>query len=95
MAALEGLTCWASIPKLFNADMPLHEAIGATTATSYRTSPNHLSEKADLKVVRDHLGHANINTTSSYLHSAVDARHDATAAGHSIGWRTSSFHGRP
>jgi hypothetical protein len=34
------------------------------------------------------LGHANISTTSIYLHTEDDARHDATAAGHRVGWRT-------
>lgn len=53
------------------------------------TAGSHLSEKADLKVVRDNLGHANISTTSIYLHSEDDARHDATSAAHSVGWRTS------
>lgn len=52
------------------------------------TAGSHLSEKADLKVVRDNLGHANISTTSIYLHSEDDARHDATTAAHRIGWRT-------
>ncbi len=52
------------------------------------TAGSHLSEKADLKVVRDNLGHANISTTSIYLHSEDDARHDATAAVHRVNWRT-------
>lgn len=50
------------------------------------TAGSHLSEKVDLKVVRD-LGHANISTTSIYLHTEDDARHDVTAAGHRVGWR--------
>lgn len=52
------------------------------------TAGSHLSEKADLKVVRDNLGHANISTTSIYLHSEDDARHDATSAVHHVGWHT-------
>lgn len=52
------------------------------------TAGTHLSEKADLKVVRDNLGHANISTTSIYLHSEDDARHDATTAVHRVNWRT-------
>jgi len=61
----------------------------ASTHWMRHTAGSHLSEKADLKVVRDNLGHANISTTSIYLHSEDDARHDATSAGHSVGWRTS------
>lgn len=58
----------------------------ASTHWMRHTSGSHLSEKADLKVVRDNLGHANISTTSIYLHSEDDARHDATNAVHRVGW---------
>ncbi|MGJ7583039.1 tyrosine-type recombinase/integrase, partial [Variovorax sp. RHLX14] len=61
----------------------------ASTHWIRHTAGSHLSEKVDLKVVRDNLGHANISTTSIYLHTEDDARHDATAAGHRVGWRTS------
>lgn len=61
----------------------------ASTHWMRHTAGSHLSEKADLKVVRDNLGHANISTTSIYLHSEDDARHDATSAGHSVGWQKS------
>ena len=60
----------------------------ASTHWMRHTAGSHLSEKADLKVVRDNLGHANISTTSIYLHSEEDARHDATAAVHRVGWHT-------
>ncbi|QSI31064.1 tyrosine-type recombinase/integrase [Variovorax sp. RKNM96] len=60
----------------------------ASTHWIRHTAGSHLSEKVDLKVVRDNLGHANISTTSIYLHTEDDARHDATAAGHRVGWRT-------
>lgn len=60
----------------------------ASTHWMRHTAGSHLSEKADLKVVRDNLGHANISTTSIYLHSEDDARHDATAAVHRVGWHT-------
>lgn len=60
----------------------------ASTHWMRHTAGSHLSEKADLKVVRDNLGHANISTTSIYLHSEDDARHDATAAVHRVGWKT-------
>ncbi|QNK67242.1 tyrosine-type recombinase/integrase [Variovorax sp. PAMC26660] len=59
----------------------------ASTHWIRHTAGSHLSEKADLKVVRDNLGHANISTTSIYLHTEDDARHDATAAVHQVGWR--------
>ncbi|WP_041838864.1 tyrosine-type recombinase/integrase [[Acidovorax] ebreus] len=60
----------------------------ASTHWIRHTAGSHLSEKVDLKVVRDNLGHANISTTSIYLHTEDDARHDATAAGHRVGWRS-------
>ncbi|UUZ66523.1 tyrosine-type recombinase/integrase (plasmid) [Polaromonas sp. P1-6] len=60
----------------------------ASTHWMRHTAGIHLSGKADLKVVRDNLGHANISTTSIYLHSEDDARHDATAAVHRVDWRT-------
>lgn len=50
------------------------------------TAGSHLSNRADLKVVRDNLGHENLATTSRYLHSEDDARHDATNAAHRAGW---------
>lgn len=60
----------------------------ASTHWMRHTAGSHLSDKADLKVVRDNLGHANISTTSIYLHAEDDARHDATASVHRVGWRT-------
>ncbi|MDM0119006.1 tyrosine-type recombinase/integrase [Variovorax arabinosiphilus] len=60
----------------------------ASTHWIRHTAASHLSEKADLKVVRDNLGHANISTTSIYLHADDDARHDATVAAHRLRWRT-------
>ncbi len=58
----------------------------ASTHWMRHTAGSHLSGKTDLKVVRDNLGHANISTTSIYLHSEDDARHDATASVHRVGW---------
>ncbi|MFT6590711.1 MAG: site-specific recombinase XerD [Rhodoferax sp.] len=60
----------------------------ASTHWMRHTAGSHLSDKADLKVVRDNLGHANISTTSIYLHAEDDARHDATAAVHRVDWRS-------
>lgn len=60
----------------------------ASTHWLRHTAGSHLSDKVDLKVVRDNLGHANISTTSIYLHTEDDARHDATAAVHHVGWHT-------
>ncbi|MCY1210237.1 hypothetical protein D9M68_153040 [compost metagenome] len=42
--------------------------------------------QVDLRYVRDNFGHASISTTSGYLHSEEDARHEATQARHRIGW---------
>jgi integrase/recombinase XerD len=58
----------------------------ASTHWLRHTAASHLSERADLKVVRDNLGHANLSTTSIYLHSEEDARHDATQLGHRAEW---------
>lgn len=60
----------------------------ASTHWIRHTAGSQLSEKVDLKVVRDNLGHANISTTSIYLHTEDDARHDATSTGHLLRWRT-------
>lgn len=51
------------------------------------TAGSHQSDRMDLKNVRDNLGHENIATTSVYVHTADDARHDATSASHRVGWR--------
>ena len=59
----------------------------ASTHWLRHTAGSHLSERADLKVVRDNLGHANLSTTSIYLHTEDDARHDATEQAHRIDWR--------
>jgi integrase/recombinase XerD len=59
----------------------------ASTHWLRHTAGSHLSERADLKVVRDNLGHANLSTTSIYLHTEDDARHDATELAHRIDWR--------
>lgn len=60
----------------------------ASTHWMRHTAGTHQSDRVDIKLVRDNLGHANIATTSIYLHSADDARHDATSGGHRVGWGT-------
>lgn len=52
------------------------------------TAGTHQSDGMDLKMVRDNLGHANIATTSIYLHTEDDARHDATGHAHRLGWKS-------
>lgn len=60
----------------------------ASTHWLRHTAGSHLSDKADLKVVRDNLGHANIATTNVYVHSEDDARHDVTSLALRAGWTT-------
>ncbi|AEI82036.1 hypothetical protein CNE_BB1p06160 (plasmid) [Cupriavidus necator N-1] len=51
-------------------------------------------QQVDLRHVRDNLGHASIATTSIYLHTEDDARHEATEDKHRIGWTHKGI-GRP
>ncbi|SCU93043.1 Integrase [Cupriavidus necator] len=51
------------------------------------TAGSHMTDQqVDLRYVRDNFGHASIATTSGYLHSEEDARHQATQERHRIGW---------
>jgi len=51
------------------------------------TAGSHMTDQqVDLRFVRDNFGHASIATTSGYLHSEEDARHEATRERHRIGW---------
>jgi len=51
------------------------------------TAGSHMTDQqVDLRYVRDNFGHASIATTSVYLHSEEDARHQATQERHRIGW---------
>lgn len=52
------------------------------------TAATHQSDRIDLKAVRDNLGHSNIATTSAYVHSQDDQRHDLTSNSHRVGWST-------
>jgi integrase/recombinase XerD len=49
------------------------------------TAGSHQSNHMDVKIVRDNLGHSNVATTSIYVHTEDDVRHDA-AAGHHVNW---------
>jgi integrase len=43
------------------------------------TAGSHMTDQqVDLRFVRDNFGHASIATTSAYLHTEDDARHEAT-----------------
>lgn len=50
------------------------------------TAGSRMADSADLRHVRDTLGHASISTTSVYLHAEDDWRHQAIEAGHRLGW---------
>ncbi|WP_211455428.1 tyrosine-type recombinase/integrase [Collimonas antrihumi] len=51
------------------------------------TAGSHMANnEVDLRHVRDNLGHESISTTSKYLHSSDDARHQETEAKHKIKW---------
>ena len=75
------------------AQGPQHEAAArhieqASAHWLRHTAGTHQSDGLDVKLVRDNLGHANIATTSIYLHSEDDARHDQTSRAHRLGWKT-------
>ena len=70
---------------------PDHEAAAAHVekASAHwmrHTAGTHQSDNMDLKAVRDNLGHANISTTSIYVHTEDDVRHDQTTKAHKLGW---------
>lgn len=50
------------------------------------TMGSRLADSVDLRHVRDSLGHANISTTSIYVHAEDDVRHAAVSAAHRLGW---------
>jgi len=51
------------------------------------TAGSSLANATDIRYARDTLGHANLSTTSVYVHSEDDARHEAVSTVHSVGWR--------
>ena len=70
---------------------PDHEAAAshvekASAHWMRHTAGTHQSDNMDLKAVRDNLGHANISTTSIYVHTEDDVRHDQTTKAHKLGW---------
>ncbi len=58
----------------------------ASTHWMRHTAGSHQTDRNDLKNVRDNLGHSSLNTTSLYVHTEDDARHDATSEAHKVGW---------
>ena len=58
----------------------------ASTHWIRHTAGSHQTDSNDLKNVRDNLGHASLNTTSLYVHTEDDARHDATSQAHRVAW---------
>ena len=59
----------------------------ASTHWLRHTAGTHMTDAGmDVKTVRDNFGHATISTTSIYVHSEDDARHDSTQAAHRIKW---------
>ncbi|WP_455281301.1 tyrosine-type recombinase/integrase [Cupriavidus necator] len=53
------------------------------------TAGSHMTDQqVDLRYVRDNFGHSSLSTTSGYLHSEEDARHQATQERHRLGWDT-------
>jgi integrase/recombinase XerD len=51
------------------------------------TAATHMMDSdVDLRHVRDNLGHVSISTTSLYVHSEDDARHQSTNTHHRIQW---------
>lgn len=59
----------------------------ASTHWLRHTAGTHMTDAGmDVKTVRDNFGHATISTTSIYVHSEDNARHDATQVAHRIRW---------
>ncbi len=58
----------------------------ASTHWLRHTSASHQAGTASLPDVRDNMGHASLSTTSIYVHTEDDARHDATDASHRVSW---------
>ena len=50
------------------------------------TAGSRMANEMDLRIVRDNLGHASLSTTSHYLHTEDDLRHQQTEQHHRIKW---------
>jgi len=78
--------------KRLRARGPEWEAQAAVLASASahwlrHTAGSHMTDQqVDLRFVRDNFGHASIATTSAYLHSEEDTRHEATQQRHRISW---------
>lgn len=64
----------------------LHVEQASTHWLRHTAGTHMIEQEMDLLHVRDTLGHSSINTTNRYLHTADDARHDATADKHKLKW---------
>jgi integrase/recombinase XerD len=59
----------------------------ASTHWLRHTYGSHMANSgADLRVVRDNLGHSSLTTTSLYLHAEDDQRHKETTASQKLNW---------
>ncbi|KWU17964.1 hypothetical protein AS149_13655 [Burkholderia cenocepacia] len=63
------------------------DLLEAASAHWFRhTAGSHMASKMNLVTVRDNLGHGNISTTNTYLHTGNDARHQETEQHFKIEW---------
>lgn len=59
----------------------------ASTHWLRHTAGTHMAqENIPITVVRDNFGHSSLATTSKYLHTEADTRHDATVNNHKANW---------
>ncbi|AQV94006.1 integrase [Cupriavidus necator] len=86
------LGCYALVLLIARGRGPEWEAQAAVLASASahwlrHTAGSHMTDQqVDLRFVRDNFGHSSLSTTSGYLHSEEDARHEATQERHRIGW---------
>lgn len=66
-----------------------HQAALADEASAHwlrHTAGSRMANAMDLRHVRDNLGHSSISTTSHYLHSEDNKRHQETEEKHHLDW---------